>query len=163
MSDITGEIVVNEEMKAIGRAFVKEYQRMQFQVRDLESRAEKLEAMVERLIEAGEPRKSTTDKQPPSMWINLVNEWNQRKGEENMNEHGGLEKSLFPRCKEYMNPETQGEIYELKAKLVDANALIEVSAQIIMRSIPYNTLGTMYKPWKEMYEKWKKEMEAEAE
>jgi len=82
MSDITGEIVVNEEMKAIGRAFVKEYQRMQFQVRDLESRAEKAEAMVERLIMAGEPRKSTTDKQPPSMWINLVNEWNQRKGEE---------------------------------------------------------------------------------
>jgi hypothetical protein len=53
LSEISGEIVIDAEMKAVGQAFVKEFYQMQYQVHDLQAEVEATKAMVERLIEAG--------------------------------------------------------------------------------------------------------------
>jgi uncharacterized Zn finger protein (UPF0148 family) len=53
LSEISGEIVIDAEMKAVGQAFVKEFYRMQYQIQSLKYRSARAERMVERLIEAG--------------------------------------------------------------------------------------------------------------
>lgn len=84
LSEISGEIVIDAEMKAVGQAFVKEFYRLQYQVHDLQAEVEATKAMVERLIEAGGEIVDEAQLQEPDVselreaWHALVAEWQER-------------------------------------------------------------------------------------
>jgi hypothetical protein len=80
LSEISGEIAIDAEMKAVGQAFVKEFYQMQYQVHDLQAEVEATKAMVERLIKAGNELDIPPDdfSEEQKEWREIVAEWRGR-------------------------------------------------------------------------------------
>jgi predicted nucleic acid-binding protein len=83
ITELVHEAVKDIELREIGQAFVKEFYRMQYEIQSLKYRAAHAEAMVERLIEAGE-RLSIHSRMVDDIdvWNALVAEWQKEHGNE---------------------------------------------------------------------------------
>ena len=82
LSEITGEIVIDAELKAVGQAVLQELKRLQYRIAELEADNKRAEQMVERLIEAGNvlsnKRMSNLYDTIGAVWRRLVAEWQAR-------------------------------------------------------------------------------------